>query len=119
MDTESWICLACMINSYDQQRSTKQTHSGLPTVELSTHLAIAHFNDGSSAIMNLTEEIGIDPRRFCKRSRKALDSSRICHSIVKSSDKAKTRRKAIRNGKKGFSDALEEAEGPQYQSGAF
>ena len=106
-------------NALIWQRSTKQTHSGLPTVELSTHLAIAHFNDGSSAIMKILEEMGIDPGMFCKRSCKALDSSRIYHSIVKSSDKAKKRRKAIRNRKKGFSDALEQAEGPQYQSGAF
>ena len=101
------------------QRSTKQTHSGLPTVELSTHLAIAHFNDGSSAIMKILEEMGIDPGRLCKRSCRKLDNSIIYYSFVKSSEKAKRRRKAIRNRKKGFSDALEEAEGPQYQSGAF
>ena len=103
----------CIIQCTHLERSTKQTHSELPTVELSTYLSIAHFNDGSSAtIENVYEEMGTHLGRFCKRSHKKLDISRIHNSIVKSSDTAKKWRKAMQNREKGFSDALEEAEGP-------
>ena len=106
-------------NALIWQRCTKQTHSGLPTVKMSVYLAIANFNDGASAIIKILQELGVEPRSFCKRTCRNLDLSRIYHSEVKGSEKAKKRRRTIRNKKKGFSDALEEAEGPQYEAGAF
>ena len=33
------------------QQATKETHSGLNTVELAVYLAVSHFNDGAGSII--------------------------------------------------------------------
>jgi len=49
------------------QRATKGTHSSLPTVELATFLAVAHFNDGSSVLNYVLKELDVVPGRHCKK----------------------------------------------------
>ena len=106
-------------NALVWQRATKETHSSLPTVELATYLAIGHFNDGAKTISSILEELQIDSGVHCRKAWKSLDKARIYHGSYCSSEKAKRRRRAIRNKKKGYSDNLEDAEGPQYEAGAF
>ena len=94
-------------------------HSGLPTVGLATYLAVGIFNDGSGTLLSVLEELGIQPGVHRAKACKKLDRGRLYHSVYKNSDKAKKRRRAIRNKKKGFAEALEVAEGLQYEAGAF
>ena len=101
------------------QRAPKVMHSGLPTVELATYLAVGIFNDGSGTLLSILEELGIQPGVHCVRACKKLDRERLYHLVYKNSDRAKKRRRAIRNKKKGFAEALEVAEGLQYEAGAF
>eukprot|EP00112_Aurelia_sp_Birch-Aquarium-sp1_P008149 Seg1894.4 transcript_id=Seg1894.4/GoldUCD/mRNA.D3Y31 product="hypothetical protein" protein_id=Seg1894.4/GoldUCD/D3Y31 len=101
------------------QRAPKITHSGLPTVELATYLAVGIFNDGAGSLLGVLEGLGIQPGVHCVNACKKLDRERLYHSVYKSSEKAKKRRRVIRNKKKGFAEALESAEGLQYEAGAF
>ena len=107
------------INALIWQRATKETHSGLPTVELAAYLAVSHFNDGSDSVKLVLKELGITPGLHCSEACKKLDYNRLRHARRKSSDQSKERRKQIRNWKKGYSDHLEAIEGPQYEAGAF
>lgn len=106
-------------NALIWQRAPKEYHSSLPTVELSTYLAVGHFNDGAQFMPTILEKLGIKPGQYCQAACKKFDKKRIKNAMYKSSDKVKKRRKTIRNKKKGYSDAQQEEEGPQYASGAF
>ena len=107
------------INAMIWQRATKETHSSLPTVELATFLALAHFNDGSKAITHVLKELRIVPGTHCRDACAKLDHRRLSHSERKGSAEAKKRRKQLRNWKKGYSETLEAREGPTYEAGAF
>ena len=75
------------------QHATKETHPGLPTVELAAYLAVSHFNDGSDSITLVLKELGITPRLHCSEACKKLDYNRLHHARRKSSDQSKERRK--------------------------
>lgn len=49
------------------QCATKKTHSSLPTVELATFLAVGIFNDGATRILNVLENLGINPGTSTKK----------------------------------------------------
>jgi len=49
------------INALIWQHATKETHSGLPTVELAAYLAVSYYNDGAISIMHVLKELGITP----------------------------------------------------------
>ena len=106
-------------NALIWQRAPKETHSSLPTVEIATYLAIGIFNDGAKTIMDVLQKLGLEPGLHCLAACKKIDRKRMLFAKVKSAEKAKSRRRAIRNKKKGYSDALEDTEGLQYKSGAF
>ena len=80
------------INGLIWQHATKETNSSLPTVELATFLAVAHFNDGSSVLTDVLKEL-IIPGRHCKKACAKLESDRIRHSQRKSGEQARKRRK--------------------------
>ncbi len=101
------------------QRAPKVSHSSLKTVQLATNIAIGQFNDGYKTIISILHESGISPGRHCTSFCKNEDKDRMYMSIYKSTDRAKKRRRAIRNKKKGYADQLEHREGPQYQTGGF
>ena len=86
---------------------------------MATSLAISHFNDGAKALIFILEELDIDPGCHCIAACQKLDYNRVRHSIRKSSEQAKKRRKHLRNWKKGYSETLEAREGPSYEAGAF
>jgi len=48
------------INALIWQCVTKEAHSGLPTVELASYLAVSHFNDGAISIMCPQIELYLD-----------------------------------------------------------
>ena len=106
-------------NSLIWQRAPKTKHSSLPTAELATYLAIGHFNDGSKTIKSILLELGLEAGKFCEAGCRKIDRQRMDQSRRQSTDKAKTRRRALRNKRKGYKDTLEDREGLQYQSGAF
>ena len=91
-------------NALIWQRATKETHSGLPTVQLATYLAVGHFNDGSRTILSVLENLGLDPGVHSTNACKKIDKDRIRHSRRKSTDASKKRRRKIRQRKKGYNE---------------
>ena len=106
-------------NALIWQRATKETHSSHPTVQLATYLAVGHFNDGSKTILSVLENLGVEPGVHSSKACKKIDKDRIRHSRRKSSETSKKRRRKIRHAKKGYHEAQEAKEGPQYEAGAF
>ena len=88
-------------------------------METATYLAICHFNDGAKSIARVLDFLGIDPGYNCLKICKYLDQERLRHAQIKSSEKAKKRRKQIRNFKKGYSERQQEIEGEMYKPGGF
>ena len=82
-------------NALIWQRATKETHSGLPTVELAAYLAVSHYNDGAISIMCVLKELGITPGLHFKQACKKQDYTRQRHARRKSSEKSKERRKIL------------------------
>ena len=72
-----------------------------------------------TAILAVLENLGIKPGCQTKKCLKRIDYDRLRHSVRKSSDKQKNKRKKIRQTKKGYIDNLSEKEGTQYEAGAF
>lgn len=91
------------INALIWQRATKETHSGLNTVELAVFLAVSHFNDGAGSISLVLQKLQINPGVHCKNASKKLDHNRLPHSRRMSTEHSKNGRQ-IRNFKKGFTD---------------
>ena len=109
-----------IINGLIWQRATKETHSSLPTVQTTTFLGVAHFNDRSMSLLSVLKQLGIVPGVHCMKACRKLDGDRIRHSRRKSGEFAKKRRKQLRKWKKkGHIDSLEANEGPSYVPGAF
>ena len=107
------------INVLIWQRATKETHSGLNTVELAVFLAVSHFNDGASSISLVLQKLGINPGVHCKKACKKVDHDRLRHSRRKSAEHSKKRRRQIKNLKKGYTDTLEALEGPTMKLESF
>ena len=101
------------------QCGPKITHSGLHTVDLATHLAIGIFHDGTKKIFNILKELGVEPGTLCRKLCTRIDEEGKYHATNKSTDKAKKRRKTIRNRKKGYSEVQKVREEVQYDAGAF
>ena len=79
------------INALIWQRATKETHSGLPTVELAGYLTVSHFNNGATSIKCVLKELGVTPGPHCNQASKKLDYNRERHARRKSSDGSKKR----------------------------
>ena len=107
------------LNALIWQRAPKELHSSLATVETATYLAVCQFNDGASSLCNVLEEQNIIGGIHCRATLHSIDRERINSAKRKSSDKAKKRRKYIRNKRKGYAEKLVEEEGPSYEAGMF
>lgn len=85
-----------------------ETHSSLPKVGIATYLAIGIVNYGARTIMDVLQQLGVEPELHCQGACKKIDRKRIYYAKMMSVGKAKARRKTIRNKKKGYSEALED-----------
>ena len=61
-------------NALIWQHAPKETHSGLPIVELATFLALSHFNNGLTSIMHVLEELHLEPGVQTNRACANLDN---------------------------------------------
>lgn len=77
-------------------------------IELAAFLAVSNFNNGAKALMFVLEELNIDPGCRCIAACQKFDYDRICHSIRKSTEPAKKRRKHLRNWKKDILKLLKQ-----------
>jgi hypothetical protein len=63
------------------ERLPKQTFVGSDVLQLGVHDAIAHFNIGCEASIQVLKNIGINPRKYCE-----ADCSRYDDMISKKAD---------------------------------
>ena len=101
-------------NALIWQRAPKEMHSSLPTVETAVHLAVSYFNDGVQSICRVLAALGISPGFYCAQGCQYMDDERLRFATYNISDKAKKRRRHIRNVKKGYAERQVEVEGPPY-----
>ena len=82
-------------------------------------LAVFQLNDGATSTSDMLAECNIISGIDCRETLQSIDHERVNDAKIKSSEKAKERRKAIRNREKGFAEKFAEEEGPSYEAGLF
>ena len=66
--------------------------------------AVAHFNNGSKAVISIMNELGIVSRKYFLEGMKETDNERIAKGNLKSKEGTKKRRKVLRGQKKVTND---------------
>ena len=107
------------LNGLIWDRCPKSTYVEQETLALATYLAILKFNEGDISFLKLLNDLDIVPGIFTGKGAEDCDNSRMKLSAKKSSEKVKSRRRAIRHLRKHYVDTLEEKEGVSYEAGGF
>ena len=100
-------------------RIPKATHVGLNNLSLGVYDAIAHFNYGTKATLDVFELLNIDAGLYTTQLCDALNKVRKRSSAYKMSEQCKKRRKVICHLKKKKQDKNIENEGTSYEAGGF
>jgi hypothetical protein len=100
-------------------RIPKTVFVGTNAFQLGVYDAVAHFNIGAKATIEVFKALGINPRAFCVAGVREADRLRVTKSIHKAEEKNKVRRKVIRGRNKRNGDKNEENEGKTYTAGSF
>ena len=107
------------LNGMIWERVPKHTFIGSEALQLGVYDAVAHFNSGNQAGLNILSEAGIEPGEFRVVSFRQADNLRIHKANYKSAETNKKRRKLHRPRRKRKGDTAQENEGVTYASGAF
>ena len=97
----------------------KTVFVGSDTLHLGIYNAVATFNIGCQASLNILKEAGIEPGKFCTKEMRCTDLVRVQKANYKAKEEIKVRRKIIRAARKHRSDKAEEKEGVTYAPGSF
>jgi hypothetical protein len=92
------------LNNLIWERAPKEVWVSRKVVEKATYQALAHFNDGFAATIQLLKLLGIRDLEYSKWWADKLNGERIVRSKSKHSDDNKCRRKALRAQRKGIFD---------------
>ena len=101
------------------QRIPKTVFVGTNIFQLGVYDAVAHFNIGGKATVEVLQALGINPGTFCIAGLDQSDQLRVNMADYKAEDINKTRRKVLRGQRKNQGDKNEEKEGKTYQAGSF
>lgn len=107
------------LNGMIWERVPKDVFIGSETLQLGVYDAVAHFNIGCQAAVNILRELDIEPGEFCLEAFRIADNLRIQKGNVKASQTSKKRRKILRAQRKQKGDKAQEREGVTYAAGAF
>ena len=88
-------------------------------VELGVYDAVAHFNMGSRAAINILQEEGLNPGFHLEEGICRADKKRIKKAHYRATPEVKKKRKVLRGHKKKKEDKNKEVEGNTYEAGAF
>ena len=88
-------------------------------LKLGVYDAVAHFNIGSQAAVNVLELLGIDPGKFCLTELEQQDRERVHKAEFKAKEETKKKRKIRRARKKKNADKYSQKEGVTYAAGGF
>ena len=100
-------------------RVPKTVFVGTSVFQLGVYDAVAHFNIGTKATIQIVKALGMNPGAFCVAGVREDDQLRVAKSKYKVSEKNKVRRKVIRGRNKRKSDKEESKEGKTYATGSF
>ena len=101
-------------------RVPKKTHVGLDILSFGVYDAIAHFNCGEKATIDIYKLIGINPGLYTLSCCRLVNKVRKKRSIYRMSDKQMKRRKIQRNKRKKTQDKnIEKEGGLSYEAGGF
>ena len=100
-------------------RIPKIHYIGLAKLELGVYDAIANFNDGSKATLDIFKQVNVEPGFYTTKMCIDSNRKRKSLSIFKVSDDAKKRRKIKRAQKNQKHDKHIEKEGASYEAGGF
>jgi hypothetical protein len=92
----------------------KEVFIGSEVLKLGVYNAVAHFNIGSQAGLNVLELLGIDPGTFCLVELQQQDHERVDKAEFKAQEENKKKRKIRRARKKKNADKCSQKEGVTY-----
>ncbi|XP_044580501.1 uncharacterized protein LOC123262383 [Cotesia glomerata] len=104
-------------NSTIWRMAPKHLHSGLKTIEIAAYLAACLFNEGSSSILLVMNELGLIFRNNSFNHAQQSDSQRVTRQNRRSSLDSKEARKARKEKLQAQNEAYEAEEGLQYGAG--
>ena len=97
----------------------KKVFIGSDVLKLGVYDAVAHFNIGSQAALNVLELLEIDPGTFCLAELLHQDQERVHKAEFKAQEENKKKRKIRRARKKKNADKFSQNEGVTYAAGGF
>ena len=101
------------------ERLPKQVFVGSDVLRLGVYDAVAHFNIGANAAVQVLSSMGFIPGEFCTHACTSTDRLRIKKANYKADEKNKKQRKIIRANRKKKGDKDQSKEGVTYASGSF
>ena len=107
------------LNGMIWERVPKDNFIGSEAFQLGVFDAVAHFNIGCQAGLNILSRAGLQPGEFCVAAFRQTDNLRIHKANYKSAENDKNRRKILRGQKKQKADKAQENEGVTYAARAF
>ena len=100
-------------------RVPKATHVGWNALSLGIYDAIAHFNIGEKAALDITELLKIHPGYYMTKCCRSVNIRRKRSFIYRMSEPQKKRRKVQRHSIKKQQEKIIETEGTSYEKGSF
>ena len=107
------------INSLVWTRCSKHKFHGLPAIAFAASAAVLHFNGGYTSLIEFQKDLGTPASEKSIETYTRRDIARIEKSKKAADDKEKKKRAARNQQKIAREEALKEAEGQTYESGAF
>ncbi len=107
------------LNGIIWNRLPKEVFIGSKVLKLGVYDAVAHFNIGSQAAVNVLEFLGIDPGTFCLTELEQQDHERVHKTEFKAKEETKKKRKIRRACKKKNADKYSQKESETYAAGGF
>ena len=101
------------------KRIPKATHIGINNLSLGVYDAIAYFNYGMKATLDVFKMLNIEPGIYTMQICDNLNKERKRNALYKISDKYKKRRKPIRHLSKQKQGKNIEVGGTSYEAGSF
>ena len=92
---------------------------GADVLQFGAYDAVAHFNIGAKAAMNVFTEMGLVPVVFFRHGIRKADQQRVKKAEHRNLPAVKKRRKVLRGSRKKKEDGTQEREGATYKAGAF
>ena len=101
------------------ERVPKTRYVALEKLEFGFYDAVANFNYGRKATLDILCELKLEPGNYTVNHCDQLNKARIANANYKATDSAQKNRKIIRGKKKSNEDKNKQKEGVSYEPGGF